>query len=56
MIQKRERKQNFIHVENEITYGKSIVHKSKAENLIIFRHFTVDVVYLVLVICVNRKT
>ena len=42
--QKRERKHNFIEVENEITYVESIV--------IPFRHFTIDVAYLVLVICV----
>ena len=56
MKQKRERKHNFIDVENEITYGESIVNKSKAENLIPFRHSTIDVAYLVLVICVIRKT
>ena len=56
MIQKQERKQNFIEVENEITYGKSIVNKSMAEYLIFFRHFTVDVAYLVFIICVSRKT
>ena len=27
---KRERKHNFIEVENEITYGESIVKKSRA--------------------------
>ena len=56
MKQKRERKHNSIEVENEITYRESIVNKSRAENLILFRHYTIDVVYLVLVICVSRKT
>ena len=46
--QKRERTHNFIEVENEITYGESIVNKSRTENLIIFRHFTIDVAYPVL--------
>ena len=54
--QKQERKHNFIEVKNEIIYAKSIVNKSRAENLIHFRHFTIDVVYLVFVICDNRKT
>ena len=53
---KRERKHNFIEVKNEITYGESIVTKSREENLISFRHFTIDVVYVVFVICVSRKT
>ena len=56
MNQRRERKHNFIEVENEITYGDSIVNKSKAENLVLFHYYTIDDVYLVLVICVNRKT
>ena len=56
MKQKRERKQNFIDVENEITYGESIVKKSRVVNLIPFRHFTISVAYLVFVICVSRKT
>ena len=56
MKQKREQKHNFIELENEITYGESIVNKSSAENLIFFRHFTIDVTYLVLVIFVSRKT
>ena len=56
MKQRRERKHNFIEIENEITYGESIVNKSRAENLIFFRHYTIDVAYLVLVICVSRKT
>ena len=56
MKQRRERKHNSIEVKNEITYGESIVNKSRAENLIIFRHYTIDVAYLVLVICVIRKT
>ena len=56
MKQKRERNHNFIEAENEITYGESIVNKSRAENLISFRHYTLDVSYLVLVICVSRKT
>ena len=53
---KQVRKNNFIEIENEITYGESIVYKSRTENLIIFRHFTIDVAYLVLVIYVSRKT
>ena len=56
MKQKQERKHNFIEIENEITYGKSVVNKSRAENLIPFHHYTIDVAYLVLVICVNPKT
>ena len=56
MRQKRERKHNFIEIKNEISYGESIVNKSREENLIPFCHFTIDVAYLVLVICVNRKT
>ena len=56
MKQRRARKHNSIEVENEITYGESIVTKSRAENLISFRHYTIDVFYLVFVICVNRKT
>ena len=56
MKHKRERKHTFIEVENEITYEESIVNKSRAENLILFRHFTIDVAYLVFVICVNCKT
>ena len=38
-----------------ITYGELIVNKSRAENIISFRQFTIDVAYLVLVISVNRK-
>ena len=56
MKQRRERKHNSIEVENEITYGESIVNKSIAENLIPFHHYTIDVAYLVLVIGVSRKT
>ena len=56
MKQRRERKHNFIEIENEITYGESIVNKSRAENLIPFRHYTIDVAYLDLMICVSRKT
>ena len=56
MNKRREPQHNFKEVENEITYGDSIVNKSRAENLILFRHYTIDVAYLVLVICVNRKT
>ena len=56
MKQRRERKHNFIEVENEITYGKSIVNESRVENLISFPHFTIDAAYLVLVICVSQKT
>ena len=56
MKQKRERKYNSIEIENEITYGESMVNKSRAENLILFRHYTIDVAYLVFVICVSRKT
>ena len=55
MKQKRERKHNFLEVENEINYGESIVNKLRAEKLILFRHFRVDVVFLVFV-CVSRKT
>ena len=33
---KRERKHNFIEVENEITYGESILKKSREENIISF--------------------
>ena len=55
MKHKREGMHDFIEVENEITYGESIVYKSRAETLISFRHFTIDVAYLVLVICVSRK-
>ena len=55
MKQRREQKHNSIEIEIEITYGKSIVNKSRAENLISFRHCTIDVAYLVLVICVSRK-
>ena len=36
MKQRRERKHNFIDVENEITYGQSIVNKSRAETLFSF--------------------
>ena len=38
MKQRRERKHNFIEVENKIIYGESIVNKSIGENLILFRH------------------
>ena len=51
MKQRRERKQNSIEIENEITYGESIVNKLREENLIPFLHYTIDVFYLVLVIC-----
>ena len=54
--QKRERKQNFIEVKSEINFEESIVDKSRAENLILFRHFTIDVAYLVFVIYFSRKT
>ena len=54
--QKREQKHNFIKVENKITYGDSIVNKPRAENLFPFRHFIINVAYLVFVICVSRKT
>ena len=43
ILVKHKRKQNFIEVENEITYGESIVNKSRAENLIMFDHFTIEV-------------
>ena len=56
MKQRQERKHNSIEIENEITYGDLIVSKSRAENPISFRHYTIDVAYLVLVICVSRKT
>ena len=57
MKHKREQKHNFIEVENEITFGESTLNKSRAENIIPFRrHYTIDVAYLVLVICVSRKT
>ena len=56
MKQRQERKHNSIEIENEITYGESIVNKPRAENPIPFRHYTIDVAYLVLVICVSRKT
>ena len=56
MKQRREWKHNSIEVENEITYRESIVNKPRAENLIPFRYHTIDVAYLVLVICVSRKT
>ena len=56
MKQKQERKHCFIEVENEITYRESIVYKSRSENLIRFRHFTIDITYLISVICVSRKT
>ena len=55
MRQKRERKHNFIEVYNEITNRESIVNKSREEHLIPFCHFTIDVAYMVLVICVIRK-
>ena len=32
MKQRRERSHNFIEVKNKITYGESIVKKSRAEN------------------------
>ena len=56
MKQKRERKHRFIEVENEITFGESIVDKSREENLTPFRHFTIDVAYLVFVIYFSHKT
>ena len=56
MKQRRERKHNSIEVENEITYGESIVNKLRVENLIPFRRYTINVAYLILVICVRRKT
>ena len=56
MKQRRERKHNSMEIENEITYGDSIISKSRAENLISFRHYTIDIAYLVLVICFSRKT
>ena len=56
MKQRRERKHNSIEVKNKITYGESIVNNSIAENLIPFRHYTIDVANLVLVICISRKT
>ena len=40
---KQERKYNSIEVKNEIIYGESIVYKLRAENLISFCHFTIDV-------------
>ena len=55
MQQRRERKHNFIEVVNEIIYGKSIVNKSRAENPITFRHYSIDVAYLVLVICITHN-
>ena len=43
MKQRREQKQNSIEVENEITYGESIVNKSRVETRIPFRHhFIID--------------
>ena len=56
MKQIREQKHNSIEVENEITYKESMVNKQRAENLIHFRHYTIDVAYLVLVIYVSHKT
>ena len=56
MKQIRERKPNSIDVENEITYEESIVNKSRAGHLIFFRHYTIDVAYLILVICARHKT
>ena len=56
MKQRRERKHNSTEVENEITYTESIVNKSRAENLSSLRHYTIDVAYLVLMICVSCKT
>ena len=53
MKQKQKRNHNFIEIENEFTYGESIVNKSRVENLISFPHY---ITYLVLVICVSRKT
>ena len=55
MQQRRERNHNFIEVENETNYGKSIVNKTKAENSISFRHYSMDVAYLVLVICITHN-
>ena len=54
--QKREQKHNFIEVKSEITYGESIVNKSRAGNLVHLHHFTIDVAYVILVICVSCKT
>ena len=56
MKYKWERNQNFIEVENEITCGESKVKKSRAENLVLFSHFIIEVANLVLVIYVSRKT
>ena len=56
MKQIQELKHNFMEVENEITYGESIVNKSRAENLIPLCHITIDVSYLVCVICIRHKT
>ena len=56
MKYKREQNHNFIEVENKITYGELIGNKPRAENVILFRHFRIDVAYLVLVICISRKT
>ena len=47
MKQKREQRHNFIEVENEITYAELIVYKPRAKNLIPFRHYTIDVAYLI---------
>ena len=56
MKQKRERKHSFIEMKNDISNRESIVNKSRAQNLIHFRHFTIDVDYLVFMICISRKT
>ena len=45
MKQRRERKHNSIEVENKIIYGDSVANKSRAENLLHFRHYTIDVAY-----------
>ena len=65
MKHKRQRKHNFIEVENEITYEESIVNKTRAEkrhllitemvHLIPFCHFTIDVSYTTILICVSAK-
>ena len=47
MKQIQELKHNFMEVENEITYAESIINKSRAENLIPFRPYIIDVAYLV---------
>ena len=34
-------------MENEITYAELIVYKPRAKNRIPFRHYTIDVAYLI---------